>query len=150
HKQPLTVANTHVAQKVKQTERPWVGRVFSRNQSSADDQEDGDDIEGYPYAIVPIMESSNYGSNQVKGLIRVLSFDSSREISAQDLSTLKLMGEHLSSKLPHASEMIEAEQKPEEERGFVEQDCVLIVHSNRLSRRRYSRILGERYQVLEG
>ncbi|HEY9788563.1 MAG TPA: diguanylate cyclase [Candidatus Obscuribacterales bacterium] len=144
HKQPLTVANTHAAQKVKQTERPWVGRAFGSTTGSSDDSADS---EGYPYAIVPIMESQSYGSSQVRGLIRVLSFDTSREVTAQDISTLKLMGEHLSSKLPHASELLS--QELVEEQGFIEQDCILVVHSNRLTRRRYSRILGHRYQVME-
>lgn len=147
HKQPLTVANTHVAQKVKQTERAWVGHAFGGDQEPGADGE-ASEVEGYPYAIVPIIENTSFGQSQVKGLIRVLSFDSSREITGQDLATLKLMGEHLSSKLPKAPEMLE-DKESDQEVPFVEQDCILIIHSNRLTRRRYSRVLGSRYQVME-
>ncbi|MCC6978030.1 MAG: diguanylate cyclase [Candidatus Melainabacteria bacterium] len=142
HEQPLTVANTHLAQKVTHTQSPWVGRAFSKNKDGADDPE------GYPYVIVPMMENPVFGTGKHRGLIRVISFDTSREVTAQDVSTLKRLGEHLTSKLPQAVELL-VDEEEEEGDAFAQKDVVLIAHSNRLSRRRYSRVLGNRYQLLE-
>ncbi len=143
HEQPLTVANTHLAQKVTHTQAPWVGRAFNKN------KDEGDDAEGYPYAIVPMMENPVFGTGKQRGLIRVISFDSSKEVTAQDVSTLKRLGEHLTSKLPNAIDLLAAEEEDDASESFSQKDVVLIAHSNRLSRRRYSRVLGNRYQLLE-
>lgn len=142
HEQPLTVANTHLAQKVTHTEAPFVGRAFSKNK-------DGDDPEGYPYVIVPMMENPVFGTGKHKGLIRVISFDTSREVTPQDVSTLKRLGEHLTSKLPEAGDILADKEEEDAPDAFAQKDVVLIAHSNRLSRRRYSRVLGNRYQLLE-
>lgn len=141
HKQPLTVANTLVAQKVKQTERPWIGKV------SPKDATDNGEKEEYPYVIMPVFDNPVSGTGQIKGLIRVVSFDTSREIDSQDLSTLKLMGEHLASRAPLFVEAQGSETTPAEVERI--DDNVLIVHSNRPIRRRFSRILGQNYNVLE-
>jgi diguanylate cyclase (GGDEF)-like protein len=143
HEQPLAVANTHLAQKVTHTQSPWVGRAFNKN------KDEGDDPEGYPYVIVPMMENPVFGSGIQRGLIRVISFDSSREVTAQDVSTLKRLGEHLTSKLPKGIELLADQEDEETGDSFAQKDVVLIAHSNRLSRRRYSRVLGNRYQLLE-
>ncbi|MCC7528481.1 MAG: diguanylate cyclase [Candidatus Melainabacteria bacterium] len=143
HEQPLAVANTHLAQKVTHTQAPWVGRAFNKN------KDEGDDPEGYPYVIVPMMENPVFGSGVQRGLIRVISFDSSREVTAQDVSTLKRLGEHLTSKLPKGIELLVDQEDEEAGDSFAQKDVVLIAHSNRLSRRRYSRVLGNRYQLLE-
>ncbi len=143
HQQPLTVANTHLAQKVTHTQSPWVGRAFNKN------KDESDDPEGYPYVIVPMMENPVFGTGIHRGLIRVISFDSSREVTAQDVSTLKRLGEHLTSKLPDAMDLLAPEEEEEVADSFTQKDVVLIAHSNRLSRRRYTRVLGNRYQLLE-
>lgn len=154
NKQPLTAANTHIAQKVKQTQQPWVGRVYtnSKNAQGADSKdsgtESGVDSEGYPYAIVPILESSTGETWQVKGLIRIISFDAYREIDNKDLSTLKLMGEHLSTRMPQFAALLH-EQPGQTKTDLPDTDCILIVHSNRPIRRRFSRVLGNSYQVIE-
>lgn len=142
HQQPLTVANTHLSQKVTHTQGSFVGRAFSRN------KDDSAAAEGYPYVIVPMMENPVFGTGKQRGLIRVVSFDTSREITPQDVSTLKLMGEHLTSKIPKAVDML-IDEKEEDPETFTSKDIILIAHSNRLSRRRYSRVLGGRYQILE-
>lgn len=144
NKQPLAVANSLVAQKVKQTQRPWVGRAFVKE----------DEL---PYAIVPVMSDANAKSGLVKGLIRVVSFDSSREISTQDLQTLRLMGEHLANRTQlffNAFSQEEAAKTAvvkaaEKESGEKELDQILVLHSNRVVRRRFSRTLAERYSIFE-
>jgi diguanylate cyclase (GGDEF)-like protein/putative nucleotidyltransferase with HDIG domain len=158
NQQPLTAANTHVAQNVKKTQRPWIGKAYmasatvSPSDSDLDDDEDSDGMsaekEGYPYSIVPILQTPHGNAGTVRGLIRVLSFDPTREITQQDLATLKLMGEHLSTKMSQFAPTGEA-QPTETNRVSFDHEYVLVVHSNRLVRRRYSRILGEKYQVIE-
>lgn len=145
HKQPLTLANTHLAQKVKQTQKPWVGRAFSK-----DPQHDriGHD-EGYPYALVPILAGEPSQTRQVKGLIRIISFDASREIDDKDLSTLQLMGEHLSGRMLQTTRPGDTAMSEQKQENPEDAEPVLIVHSNRPVRRRFSRILGSRYKVLE-
>lgn len=136
HNQAVTATNTHLAQKVKQTQRPWQGRVWSERRSDAPD-------EGYPYAIVPIMGGPGGGT----GLIRIICFDTSREIDSKDLSTLKLMGEHLCN-MPQFGQLVER-KIAEQHRDMFNAESILIVHSNRLTRRRYSRVLGSSYRIHE-
>lgn len=143
HKQPLSLSNTLLAQKVKQTQSPWKGRVYSTN--AALDQTGHDD--GYPYAIVPILVGSHHHPNQAKGLLRVLSFDANREINDKDLSTLRLVGEHLSANMPQFAE--ETPLPEENQAPLPEAEPILIVHSNRSVRRRFSRILSTHYKVIE-
>jgi diguanylate cyclase (GGDEF)-like protein/putative nucleotidyltransferase with HDIG domain len=138
HQQPLTVAHTLIAQKVKQTKKPWSGRVFS----SANQDE------GLPYAIVPIIEESGDGSGSVKGLVRVVSFDEGRKIDEKDISTLSLFCQHLSTHLVELSRG-QKTQSSENGTGGTLAETVLAVHSSRHIRRRLSRILSERYNVLE-
>lgn len=139
HKQPVVVSNTHIAQKVKQTQRPLIARIFTQDGNGSE--------ESYPYAIVPVGDTSAGPQAQVRGLIRVISFDASKEISEQDLSTLKLMGEHLFNQMPQLTEP--KTQEPDQVKDPMDNDVVLVVHSKRPIRRRYSRILGGFYQVLE-
>jgi diguanylate cyclase (GGDEF)-like protein/putative nucleotidyltransferase with HDIG domain len=144
HKQPVLASNTLIAQKVKQTQRPLVAKIFTTG-STASSGDEGES-ESYPYAIVPVGEGSGSVS-QIRGLIRVISFDASKEISEQDLQTLKLMGEHLFNQMP---QLVEPQaQEPDRSKDPADQDVILVVHSKRPIRRRYTRILGGFYQVLE-
>lgn len=140
HNQPVTSANTHVAQKVKQTQKPWQSRVYARPAAGSSEQPDK---EGYPYAIVPIAGGPGGGV----GLIRIISFDSSREIDMKDLNTLRLMGEHLCN-MPQFGLLVEKKLN-EQQRELFNAENVLIVHQNRLTRRRYSRVLGGTFRITE-
>jgi diguanylate cyclase (GGDEF)-like protein/putative nucleotidyltransferase with HDIG domain len=139
HNQPLTVANTHLTQKAKQTQKPWQGRVFPGRAAGGGDSE----AEGYPYAIVPIVGGPGGGV----GLIRIISFDSSREIDTKDLSTVRIMGEHLCN-MPQFGQLVE-KKVAEQQRDLFNAETILVVHSNRLTRRRYSRVLGASYRIHE-
>jgi diguanylate cyclase (GGDEF)-like protein/putative nucleotidyltransferase with HDIG domain len=212
NKQPLAVANTLTAQKVKQTQKPWVGRAFingseakkeagkesgtGKGNTSADDHNrpaveppdevveaiakirsrsdkepalksvlstdeeifggDSSEMEEFPYVIIPVLEEGANKTTHVIGLLRIISFDSSREISTQDLGNLKSMGEQLASRsqvfqegyhepIPTLADKVQ----PEYRQDLHEREQVLILHSNRVIRRRFSRILSERYRVLE-
>ncbi|MGD9684378.1 MAG: diguanylate cyclase [Candidatus Obscuribacterales bacterium] len=147
HKQPLTVANTLLAQKIVTTRHAWIGRCYSpEDLADRDDDDDPTEARGLPYAIVPIIDTPE-GDGQVRGMIRVLSFDASREIENQDLITLRLMGEHLATQKGIIGNAIDSTSRSEGERLDLYQ--VLIVHSDRLARRRFGRVLGKSYGVLE-
>src|SRR5690606_442698 len=118
--------------------------------NTEDDDDSENEIDGFPYAIVPVVDGAVGASGQVKGLIRVLSFDASREITTQDLATLKLMGEHMASptgglfgNLPTSSERGGAAA------DAAELDEVLIIHSERGARRTLSRVLRKHFEVAE-
>jgi diguanylate cyclase (GGDEF)-like protein/putative nucleotidyltransferase with HDIG domain len=192
NKQPLAVANTLTAQKVKQTQKPWVGRAFINGQDPVKDnpkdhlkdpgqsqgtgefadmhpgaepedtltqekgQEDKVEIEEFPYVIIPVLEEGTNKTSHVIGLLRIISFDSSREISTQDIGNLKSMGEQLATRsqvfqdgyhepAPTLADKVTAEHRHD----IHEREQILILHSNRVIRRRFSRILSERYRVLE-
>lgn len=146
NKQPITTANTLVAQRVKESRRSWVGKAYS-----VEDVEQGldDETEGFPYMIVPVLSNPGAGEGEVTGLIRVISFDASRDITSQDMMTLKLMGEHLASRTGLFGEFTASEKSLKSSDNKGDADNVLIVHSNRLVRRRFNRILGSSYHVLE-
>lgn len=145
NKQPLAVANTLVAQKVKSTQRPWIGKAYIKNKGQDDNE--------LPYAIIPVMSDASDKQGVVKGLIRVVCFDSSREINNQDLSTLRLMGEHLANRTQLFFNAVVEPQKagsaPTRKEGDVEQQQIMMLHSNRVIRRRFSRILSDRYKIFE-
>lgn len=159
NKQPLAVANTLTAQKVKQTQKPWVGRAFIKgkdNGASLGNPGDAVETEEFPYVIIPVLDDHTNQQSHVIGLLRIISFDSSREISNQDISNLRSMGEQLASRsqvfqdgfhepLPTLADKV----APEHRQDLHEREQVLILHSNRVIRRRFSRILSERYRVLE-
>ncbi|MBS1992787.1 MAG: diguanylate cyclase [Cyanobacteria bacterium SZAS LIN-3] len=158
NKQPLAVANTLTAQKVKQTQKPWVGRAFIKGKDNGASLNPGDAVETeeFPYVIIPVLDDHTNQQSHVIGLLRIISFDSSREISNQDISNLRSMGEQLASRsqvfqdgfhepLPTLADKV----APEHRQDLHEREQVLILHSNRVIRRRFSRILSERYRVLE-
>ena len=149
--QPLLLANTPRAQQVRQTCLPWVDRAAVSKQNRAPLEIDPRhprlpfDEGSYPFAIVPIFSGSTVGVHQVKGLLRVVSLDSEREISKQDLSTLRLIGEHLANRITQLS----ADNDSEESGKPIDTGHVLIVHANRPVRRRFSRVLSSKHLVIE-
>ena len=151
HKQSVTVANTLLAQKVLQTRSPLVSRLYSPEEVKASEESSdnpGVDAEGIPYIIVPIFDNPGEGGI-VRGLIRVMSFDASREMDSQDLSTLKLMGDHLSTRVGIFGDISDSVAHEPTEAERFEFDSILIVHSDRLARRRFSRILRQNFNILE-
>lgn len=137
HQQPLSVAHTLLTQKVKQSQKPWIGHAVSKRDSSIK----------YPYLIVPVIPAAQGASSQVKGVIRVICLDVEREIDEKELSTLNLIGQHISDRLPQNPAAYK--QPADTQTGAIEEITVLLVHSDRVARRQLSRIISSRYQVLE-
>src|SRR5262249_52370383 len=117
-------------------QKAWVGLAYSRTGQ-------GDPC---PYAIVPIFDSQT-GTRNVKALIRVIAFDSSRSVTGEDLSKLQLQGEQLCKRMPQFTEASYGKKAPQQD--LFDKETVLVAHSQRLTRRKCSRILGSNYTVLE-
>ncbi len=152
HNQSLALANTHSAQKAKQTGQILVSRAFDKHVSN---QPATAEKEGYPYVIVPVVEGQPAPHVHVKGLIRIISFDSLLEVSKKDLLAFQLMAGHLSSLVPEFNQQkdtVSAKSAMVTDGSNAQADepsNILIAHSNRPMRRRFSRILSSHYQVLE-
>jgi PleD family two-component response regulator len=148
---PLLLANSPRAQQVRQTCLPFVDRASVSKNDRAPLEVDPRhpklpfDEGSFPYAIVPIFSGSAIGVHQVKGLLRVVSLDSEREITKQDLSTLRLIGEHLANRISQLS--VEADKEDTGKQN--ESGHILIVHANRPVRRRFSRVLASKHVVVE-
>ena len=142
--EPINFANTKLAHEVKESQKALVSQVFAKS----DSQQTETSEKTYPYAIVPIGgvagESSN--NNALLGLIRVVSFDSSRKISKHDISTLKLTGEHLASQIQKYGQMMGLSTDDGQNKIA---GNILLIHASRPIKRRFSRVLATSYQVTE-
>ena len=151
NQQSLISANAKLALEVMHSKEPLVSRAFSKDHKKQADEKGENKNSGYPYAIIPISFGGSQPSQPASrlGLIRVVSFDSSRRISKHDLSTLKLTGEHLSNKLLQYGQFMGLKMPAIEGEKTASTENILILHSNRLVRRRFSRALADTYSVLE-
>lgn len=143
NEQPLTVANSQLAKSVRETLQPWVGKAYPVRRA-----EEG--TAGYPYVIVPIFDGLD-DSRLIKGLIRVLSLDETRNIESTDVSTLKLIGQNFSARVPYlASVEAGSEQTSAASASAAAQpEHVVVAHTDRVIRRRLGRALSTRYTVVE-
>lgn len=142
NKESISTATTAVAREVVRSLQPYVGKAYLKRERSKDD----DDREAFPYLVVPILEGFDQSKWMLKGLIRLISFDPDREIDPSDMQTLKIVGQHLSTRLPGLAQVAAAIGAP----GDLETKHVLLIHGNRVVRRRFSRSLsGGGYRVSE-
>jgi diguanylate cyclase (GGDEF)-like protein/putative nucleotidyltransferase with HDIG domain len=156
HNQSLELANTHSALKAKQTGKILVSRAFDKNVNSRTDKTDK---EGYPYVIVPFISGQVDADTQVKGLIRIISFDSLLEVTKQNLLDFQIMATGLSNLLGDFNQIPQKDLSGEvavgdkttktDDTSANESSNILIAHSNRPMRRRFSRLLGAHYKVSE-
>lgn len=141
--EPLALGNSAVAREVVRSLQPFVGKAYVKRRDRAREDEQRD---AFPYLVVPILEGFDQSKWMLKGLIRLICFDSDREIDPGDMQTLKIVGQHLSSRLPGLAQVAAAVGGP----GELETKHVLLVHGNRVVRRRFSRSLsGGGYRVSE-
>ncbi|MBY0548168.1 MAG: diguanylate cyclase [Candidatus Obscuribacterales bacterium] len=141
--EPLTFGNSAVARDVVRSMQPFVGKAFLKRRDRGREDEER---EAFPYLVVPILEGFDQSKWMLKGLIRLICFDPEREIDPGDMQTLKIVGQHLSSRLAGLAQVAAAVGAPSE----LETKHVLLVHGNRVVRRRFSRSLsGGGYRVSE-
>lgn len=155
-KQPLLVAHTLVAQKVKQTQKPYLGHAFLGASST----------HGLPYLIVPVIEGAAHateGRQIVVGLIRVVVLDETKQVTPEEIaelmdfaanqakliSTLSLPAQEKASKAPGSGTSKQTVQEKPKETLVGESERVLIAHADRAIRRRYVRVLSDAYRVTE-
>lgn len=139
----LTDPNSRIAQLVIDTQEPHVGYCRQKRRG-------GDETEStlFPYLVVPISEG--YDKRWVlKGLLRLISFDETRETSDDDLKTLKIVGQHLSSRLPTLALQVLRRQDRNASLADFDLKQVVVAHANRVVRRRFSRTLSSSYRVVE-
>jgi len=142
HKSPISQANSLVAQTVRNTNTAWIGKAFTKDDLARGSQ-------GVPYAMIPVLDTFSAG-NKVRGIIRVVCFDSTREIELQDISTLKLLGEQMASRPGFFGEThgeLALAETPKND--ALDRDVVLIIHPDRVARRRFNRILSGVYNLHE-
>ena len=141
--QSLSESNNDASQAVRQKYTPYVDRVFL-----ADDK-GGDDASGYPYIIVPISDGQGDTATMIKGVIRVVSFDPARKIENTDVSNVRLIGQHLATRLPYIA-ATETETTPVLSAPLPDlNEPIIVAHTNRAVRRRLTRTLGAEYHCLE-
>ncbi len=139
----LSNANSEISRGVVRTLQPIISKAFVKKRERSRDEEQRN---AFPYIVVPILEGYDQSKTVLKGLIRLVSFDPEREIDPSDMQTLKIVGQHLSTRLPGLAQVAAAVGVP----GDLETKHVLLVHNNRVVRRRFSRSLsGGGYRVSE-
>ena len=138
----LTDPNSQLTAAVSQSLQIHVGTCRPRK------QKDGAGAANFRYLIVPICEGFDQKRWLLKGLLRLVSFDESVGVEDSDLQTLKIVGQHLASKLPTLALQVLQSQDGDNAKDF-ELKNVLVVHGNRVVRRRFSRTLSSTYRVSE-
>ena len=141
--QPLSESNNDASQAVRKSYAPYVDRVFRS------EDKDGDDVSGFPYIIVPISDGQGDTATMIKGVIRVVSFDPDRKIENTDVSNVRLIGQHLATRLPYiaATEPETVSQATAPVPDVTEP--IVVAHTNRAVRRRLSRTLGSEFHCIE-
>lgn len=138
HQQPLLVSHTLIAQKVKQTKKHWVGRAWR----------DDKPPQGYLYVIIPILDTDASGKKAVIGMLRMVSFDETRQMSSEQIAELKQFAANLASRMIPLANQPAAKAK-EDEGKQAPTESVLLIVSDRLARRRFARVLESHYQVTD-
>lgn len=140
----LDLSDNPLSQKVRQEYSPYVGKVVL-----ADDAGDEEDS-AFPYIVVPISDGQGDASKMVKGLIRAVSFDTTRTIENSDISNVRLIAHQLATRMPYLASSTEAQKDPE--KPIAEPDkieAIVIAHNNRAVRRRLSRVLSAEFSTIE-
>lgn len=138
----LTDPNSQLAAKVCESLQVHVGTCRKKGLGT-------DEQESFPYLIAPICEGFDENRWLLRGLLRLVSFDESRTVEEGDMETLKIVGQHLASRLPKlALQVLQSHGTGETVHDF-ELKHVLVVHPNRVVRRRFSRTLSSAYKLSE-
>ncbi len=138
HQQPLLVSHTLIAQKVKQTKKHWIGRAWRNDQPP----------QGYLYVIIPILDTDANGKKAVVGMLRMVSFDETRQMTNEQIAELKQFAATLSSQMSVLAAQSSGKVTDEEDKAGPT-ESVLIIVSDRLARRRFARVLENNYKVAD-
>ncbi|MBY0357109.1 MAG: diguanylate cyclase [Candidatus Obscuribacterales bacterium] len=144
NKESLVQPNSKIAAEVARTMQPYVGNCRpKRNLGEAEP------VRLFPYFVVPLLEELDEGKYYVRGLLRLVAFNPGSESESNTLQTLKIVGQHLATRLPDLALQVLESNKRQEFLGALDVKLVLLVHENRVIRRRFSRCLSSAYRVLE-
>jgi diguanylate cyclase (GGDEF)-like protein/putative nucleotidyltransferase with HDIG domain len=140
----LDLSDNALSQKVRSTYAPYVGKAVPLDYAGDEEEEPT-----YPYIIVPISDGQGEASKMVKGLIRVVSFDTTKTIENTDVSNVRMIGQHLATLIPYLASAIESPvEKPAADTAETIEPIV-VAHNNRAVRRRLSRSLGGEFTIVE-
>ena len=135
----LNEPNSQIARDIVQSQLPYVGKCSIKG---------GNNSERFAYLAVPIAEG--YENRWVlKGVLRLVSFDETREIDENDMQTLRIVGQHLASRLPSLALQVLQSQNQNATLSDFDLKNVVLVHPNRVVRRRFSRTLSSVYRISE-
>jgi diguanylate cyclase (GGDEF)-like protein/putative nucleotidyltransferase with HDIG domain len=135
----LNEPNSQIARDIVQSQVPYVGKCSIKG---------GNNSEQFAYLAVPIAEG--YENRWVvKGVLRLVSFDETREIDENDMQTLRIVGQHLASRLPSLALQVLKNQNQNATLSDFDLKNVVLVHPNRVVRRRFSRTLSSVYRISE-
>ncbi len=140
----LTEPNSSINSEVVETQKSFVGHCKLKRRGREES-----DTRKFHYIVVPIRESFDENRWIVKGVLRLVCFDDSREINASDMQTLEIVGQHLASRLPSLALQVLRSHDQNASLSDFELKHVLLAHSNRVVRRRFSRTLASSYKVTE-
>lgn len=139
HQQPLLVSHTLIAQKVKQTKKHWIGRAWRNDKPP----------QGYLYVIVPILDTDASGKKAVIGLLRMVSFDETRQMSNEQIAELKQFATTLSAHMSVLAAQSSGKSTEDKDAKEKPTESVLLIVSDRLARRRFARVLESNYEVTD-
>jgi diguanylate cyclase (GGDEF)-like protein/putative nucleotidyltransferase with HDIG domain len=142
--EPLSNPNSKIAQQVRDKFTPHVGKLLLVEESPPDDEQH------FPYIVVPISDGQGDAATTIKGVIHVASFDSLRKIESTDVANVRLIGQHLASRIPHIADNDATTELRRPPVGTTPPELIVVGHLNRATRRRLARTLaGDGYQVVE-
>jgi diguanylate cyclase (GGDEF)-like protein/putative nucleotidyltransferase with HDIG domain len=145
--QTLAEADSDIARQVRQKYSPYVGEVLLLDETPPDEEL------RFPYVVVPISDGQGDAATRIKGLIRVVSFDNARKIEASDVSNIRVIGQHLATRIPYLAEPhteIGTRAPAPRPQTPSTHELIVVAHSNRAVRRRLSRTLSTgQYGLIE-
>jgi CheY-like chemotaxis protein len=142
--EPLSNTNSTISQQVRQSLQPHVGQVLL-----IDDNPQEEELR-FPYIVVPISDGQGAAARAVKGLIRVICFDNARKIETADISNVRLVGQHLASRIPHLGDAEPAGRGAPQAADPAQPELIVVAHLNRATRRRLARTLSaDGYHIIE-
>lgn len=148
--QALAHSGSILSSKAIQTRLPVISFAHTAISKEAEDivSQSGQSRLHLPYAIVPVMEGIA-PNESLRALVRVVGLDGARELTAEDMQAVSLNGQRLISQLPQLDVHSKQGNIIIESGDSLESFTIVVHHANRLFRRKLSRALKERYEVLE-
>lgn len=143
NRESLVEANSKIAQEVARSMQIYVGNCRVKRGRG-----ESDAGRLFPYFVVPMLEEFDESQRTLRGILRLVSLDPSRD-NDNIQQTLKIVGQHLATRLPGLALQVLESKERKEFLGQWDLKRILLIHDNRVVRRRFSRCLSSAYNVSE-